>query len=455
MFERFKNAETRATKISSRSDVLILALVALFWPSVSVSAGDGGDPLVAYDDFTAESLRIVSSAFLGLSIGCARCHDHRYDPISQEDYYRLRAVFEPGFVALRQRSPRDRFISLFTDADRERVKQIEAEAKKLDEAQQELLRPLFEEELAKIPEKDRSDAREAFTDTGDIPVAGTDHWTHGFLPSIYQGTVIQPQKPRILNLNAPPRLKGHVQERALAFLKRMNRRHLEQQPQKDDLQARIASYELAARMQLAAAEALDISQESQETQRMYGVDDPATREYAASCLLARRLIERGVRFVQVHTRSQYWDHHGKILSGLPEACQRTDKPAAALVQDLKQRGLLASTIVHWGGEMGRLPVIQNAGNRNAMGRDHNTFGFSTWLAGGGFHRGHIHGATDEFGHKAVESPVSHLDYLATILHLLGLDHERMVHRAAGREYHLMDGKECRIVSEVLKNPPQV
>jgi hypothetical protein len=295
----------------------------------------------------------------------------------------------------------------------------------------------------------------ALTDTGDIPVAGTDHWTNGFLPSIYQGTVVRPQEPRILNLNPPPLLKGEVQDRALAFLNRMNRRHLAQRPDKDELQARIASLELAARMQLAAAEALDVSTESQETLRSYGLDNPATREYGSNCLLARRLVERGVRFVQVHTRSQYWDHHGRILTGLPEACKRTDQPVAALVKDLKQRGLLESTIVHWGGEMGRLPVIQNAGNRNAMGRDHNTFGFSTWLAGGGFKSGHIHGTTDEFGHKAVENPVSHLDYLATILHLLGLDHEHMVHHSVGRKYSLMDEKPCRVVQELLSQPAQV
>ena len=157
-------------------------------------------------------------------------------------------------------------------------------------------------------------------------------------------------------------------------------------------------------MQTAAKEALDISRESPATRRMYGLDDPETREFGTRCLIARRLVERGVRFVQVCTGNQNWDHHGGIVKSLPRMCRKVDRPSAALVQDLKQRGLLDSTVVAWGGEMGRLPVIQNEKN---VGRDHNTYGFSMWLAGGGFKAGHVHGATDEFGHKAVEDVVTH------------------------------------------------
>jgi hypothetical protein len=188
---------------------------------------------------------------------------------------------------------------------------------------------------------------------------------------------------------------------------------------------------------------------------MYGLDDPLIRVFGANCLLARRLIERGVRFVQVYVRSQFWDQHVRIIPELPVACRRTDQPSAALVKDLKQRGLLDTTIVHWGGEMGRTPVIQaqasNINNRDRIGRDHNTQGFSMWLAGGGFKRGHVHGATDEFGHKAVKDPVSHSDYHATLLHLLGLDHKRLVFKAGGREQALTDGQPCRIVSDLLRD----
>src|SRR5690606_20415329 len=164
------------------------------------------------------------------------------------------------------------------------------------------------------------------------------------LPAIYQGTAVRPREPRILNLEPPPFLNGKPQQRSLELLRRMNERHFEQHPGYLDLQARIASYELAARMQLAAAEALDLSQETEATKKMYGLDNPATADFGTRCLLARRLIERGVRFVQVYTRNQYWDHHGGIVKGLPTACRTIDQPSAALVKDLKQRGLLDTTV---------------------------------------------------------------------------------------------------------------
>jgi hypothetical protein len=217
-----------------------------------------------------------------------------------------------------------------------------------------------------------------------------------------------------------------------------------------DLEARIASYELAARMQTAAKEALDFSRESPATQQLYGVNNPTTREYGIRCLIARRLVERGVRFVQVFTRNQFWDHHGSIRKALPAACQKTDQPAAALVKDLKARGLLDSTLVHWGGEMGRLPVIQNDAGSDKVGRDHNTFGFSVWLAGGGVKGGCVHGQTDEFGHHAAVDPVSHHDLHATILHLFGLDGQRLVYRHNGREESLLDNQPGRVVREILR-----
>ncbi|MCA9030119.1 MAG: DUF1501 domain-containing protein, partial [Planctomycetaceae bacterium] len=161
-------------------------------------------------------------------------------------------------------------------------------------------------------------------------------------------------------------------------------------------------------------------------------------------------IERGVRFVQVYTRNQFWDHHGSIRTSLPRACKLTDQPAAALVTDLKQRGLLDSTVVHWGGEMGRLPVIQNDAGPAKVGRDHNTYGFSMWVAGGGFRRGGTYGATDEFGHHAVENIVNHYDYHATLLHLFGLDPERLTFERNGRLESLLDGQPGQVVEGLLE-----
>ncbi len=220
-------------------------------------------------------------------------------------------------------------------------------------------------------------------------------------------------------------------------------------PGESDLEARIASYELAARMQTAAKEALEISQETEATQKMYGLDDDKTRDYGTRCLIARRLVERGVRFVQVFTTTQEWDHHGNIRKALPAACKKTDKPAAALVSDLKQRGLLDSTLVHWGGEMGRLPVIQNNTGIEHAGRDHNTYGFSMWLAGGGVKAGMMFGETDEFGHKAVKDMVSHVDYHMTLLTLFGLDPKRLTYRRNNMDQSLIDNQPGRVVTEIL------
>ena len=289
----------------------------------------------------------------------------------------------------------------------------------------------------------------ALIDPGQLPVLGVANWSNGWLPSIYQGTVVRPQEPRILNLDAPPQFAGTPQQRSLDYLRRLNQRHLEKHPGELDLQARIASYELAARMQLHAKDALDVSKESKATQALYGMDDPVTREYGSRCLIARRLVERGVRFVQVFTQNQFWDHHGRILKSLPAACKKIDKPGAALVADLKARGLLDSTVVHWGGEMGRLPVIQNNAGRDKIGRDHNTYGFSMWLAGGGFQRGCVYGATDDFGHHAVENVVNHYDYHATLLNQFGLDHSHLVYKRNAQDQTLTDGQGGRVVQEIL------
>ena len=289
----------------------------------------------------------------------------------------------------------------------------------------------------------------ALTDPGQLPVLGVENWSNGWLPALYQGTVIRPRIPRILNLTVPARLQGAVQRRYLSYLNRLNRRHLEEHPGELDLEARIASYELAARMQVAAKEALDLSGETKETRNLYGMDDPATTDYGSRCLIARRLIERGVRFVSVYTQNQFWDHHGQIRRRLPAACKKTDKPAAALIKDLKRRGLLQTTIVQWGGEMGRLPVIQNDTGRDNVGRDHNTYGFSIWLAGGGIRGGCAYGTTDPFGHKAVENVFNHYDYHATLLHMFGLDPEQLVYQQNGQERTLIDGQPGRVVPDIL------
>ena len=294
----------------------------------------------------------------------------------------------------------------------------------------------------------------ALTDPRGLPVLGVDNFTNGWLPSLYQGTVIRPKEPRILNLDPPTSLKGDAQRRYLDFVNGLNREHAEARPGETELEARIQSFELAARMQVAAKEALDISQENEATRKMYGIDQKETEDFGTRCLIARRLVERGVRFVSVFTGNQTWDNHTSILTSLPAACRYVDKPAAALVTDLKQRGLLDSTVVHWGGEMGRLPVIQNRagakrGERAKVGRDHNTYGFTQWVAGGGFKGGHIHGATDEFGHKAVEDVVNHYDYHATLLHLFGLDPKELVYQRNGTEQSLIMNDEAKVVEGLL------
>jgi hypothetical protein len=298
-------------------------------------------------------------------------------------------------------------------------------------------------------EADNLPAFMALIDPGQLPVLGVENWSHGWLPSIYQGTVIRPTEPRILDLTPPAHLKGKAQKRALEFLEQLNARHIAHRPGQLDLQARIASYQLAAKMQTSATTALDLSKETKATQEMYGMHEKPTADYGSRCLIARRLIEQGVRFVQVYTANQLWDSHGSILSRLPAACRKVDKPSAALVKDLKQRGLLDSTVVHWGGEMGRLPVVQNDAGRTKIGRDHNTYGFSMWVAGGGFKAGHIHGKTDEWGHKAVEDVVNHYDYHATLLHLFGIQHDELIFRRSNRDQTLTDGQPGNVVGGLL------
>lgn len=289
----------------------------------------------------------------------------------------------------------------------------------------------------------------AMTDPKGLPQFASQHWTSGWLPSIYQGTQVRPSEPRILNLDPAGHLFGAPQARQLDFIQTLNREHLAEHPAELDLEARIASYELAARMQVAAKEALDISNESAAVKKLYGIDVEETRDYGTRCLIARRLIERGVRFVQVLNVGQSWDHHGGLVTALPKSCRAVDKPAAGLVKDLKALGLLESTVVHWGGEMGRLPVLQNDTGREKMGRDHNTHGFSMWLAGGGFKPGCAYGETDDWGHQAVKDVVHHYDYHATLLRLFGFDHAKLIYQRNGQELTLTGKQEARVVQEIL------
>ncbi len=288
------------------------------------------------------------------------------------------------------------------------------------------------------------------SDPAGVPVDGASNWASGFMPPLYQGTLLRAAEPRIVNLDPPARLRGLPQQQNLALLEALNRRHLDSHPAEADLEARIASYELAARMQSAAKEALDLSQETEATQKLYGLDEPVTREYGTRCLIARRLVERGVRFVQLFLGGQPWDMHQSIKTALPPVCRQTDQPSAALVTDLKARGLLDTTVVHWGGEIGRLPLTQTGSDQ--PGRDHNGQGFSMWLAGGGFRGGMTYGATDEIGHRAAENIVTPNDYQATLLRQFGLDHTKLVYRYNGREQSLTDGRPARVISEIVQTP---
>ena len=271
------------------------------------------------------------------------------------------------------------------------------------------------------------------------PAQGAPLWSSSFLPAAYQGTLISDLKDPIANLKNPA-FSTDRQRSQLDALHRLNELHREGREEDSRLAARIESFELAFRMQQKAPEALDVARESKATRDLYGLDDPATRIFGTQCLMARRLAERGVRFVQVyHTETskrkscQLWDQHGSLKTELPNNCAATDKPIAGLLDDLKGRGLLDDTLVVWGGEFGRTPTAEGTN-----GREHHPFGFTMWLAGGGVKRGHVHGATDEFGWNAVEDKVHVHDLHATILHLMGLDHTRLTYRYSGRDYRLTD-----------------
>jgi hypothetical protein len=268
-----------------------------------------------------------------------------------------------------------------------------------------------------------------------LPEGGAPMWDSGYLPAVHQGTLLRSGASPILHLTPPAELGQAQQRRMLDYLREVN--ELTLGPDGTDLSARIQSYELAFRMQQHAPEAVDLSKETAETRALYGVDDPATQEFGTRCLLARRLVERGVRFVQLYSGggpvSIQWDAHDNMVENHEKMAGLTDKPVAALLKDLKRRGLLDSTLVIWGSEFGRTAVTQNG-----KGRDHNPYGFTIWMAGGGVKPGTVYGATDEIGYRAVENPVHPRDLHATILHLLGLDNMRLTYLHNGRHERLTD-----------------
>ena len=268
---------------------------------------------------------------------------------------------------------------------------------------------------------------------------GPVNWSSGFLPSAHQGTLFRPGTSPIANLTPPPPLRREDQRAQLDLLARLNESHLRQHPDEPDLLARVQSYELAYRMQAEALEAIDLASEGEGIRRLYGMDQPHSAPFGTKCLLARKLVERGVRFVQVYCDDE-WDAHGDIRQNHSDMARQTDAGIAGLLSDLDQRGLLDEVLVVWGGEFGRMPVSEGG-----KGRDHNPHGFCTWFAGAGIRGGTLHGATDEIGYKAVQDPASIHDLHATLLHLLGLDHERLTFHHNGRNFRLTD-----VSGEVLR-----
>jgi hypothetical protein len=281
------------------------------------------------------------------------------------------------------------------------------------------------------------------------PAQGAPLWSSSFLPAAYQGTLVSDLKNPIENLHNPT-TSAKDQRDQLDLLKFLNDQHRQQREEDSRLSARIESFELAFRMQAQAPDAFNIENESAATKQLYGIGEPTTDIFARQCLLAARLAERGVRMIQVyHTTTskrsscQLWDQHGSLRAELANNCAATDKPIAGLIKDLKSRGLLDETLIIWGGEFGRTPTAEGTD-----GREHHPFGFTMWLTGAGIKKGLTHGATDDYGWHAVKDKVHIHDLHATILHLMGLNHEKLTYRYSGRDYRLTD-VSGRVVKEIL------
>ena len=286
-----------------------------------------------------------------------------------------------------------------------------------------------------------------FTDHRGGPINGQPNWGAGFMPAAFQGTQFRSTGDPIVDLRPPKEISRERQRKWLDLLQDLNREHLAQNPEDNELAARIQSYELAYNMQVHATEAIDISKESEATRKLYGLDEERTRFFGRQALMARRLVERGVRVVQLYSgggnHEPTWDQHWSLQHFHTMHAGETDGPIAGLLTDLKQRGLLDDTLVVWHGEFGRMPISQRLD-----GRDHNPYGFTVWLAGGGVKGGTVVGATDQFGYRAVESPKSVYDLHATLMHLMGLDHERLTYHHNGRDMRLTD-VHGNLISEIF------
>ena len=288
-------------------------------------------------------------------------------------------------------------------------------------------------------------------DPRGLPINRTQNWQAGFLPPQFQGTRFRSTGSPVLDLQRGFEEPDGITQIERQFREALDGLHLETHPGQPRLQARMKAYALAARMQLSASDALDLSQESEAIHDLYGIGQEPTDSYGRRCLYARRLVERGVRFVQLFIDNQIWDNHTDLAGGLKGACERTDRPIAALLKDLKQRGLLDSTLVIWGGEFGRLPIAQLPGDKDASkaGRDHNKNAMVTWMAGGGVRGGISHGSTDDLGLAVANEPVSVEDWHATILHLLGLHHQKLAYPRNGLDERITGVSQPRVVDEIL------
>jgi hypothetical protein len=282
------------------------------------------------------------------------------------------------------------------------------------------------------------------------PISGAKNWASGYMPASYAGTVIRPEGSPINDLSLPSDTTRPMRRDILDSLSRLNANHHQARPDQDDLAARIASYELAFRMQQHAPEAVDLNQETQSTRDLYGIDDDQTRNFGSRCLLARRLVERGVRFVQVYSGGSHnddnWDAHGDLEANHNKHAGATDKPIAGLLKDLKQRGLLEETLVVWGGEFGRQPTAEYS---EGTGRDHNSYGFTMWMAGGGVKGGLSVGATDEIGSAAVDEPMHVRRLHATVLQQMGLDPNRLSYFYRGLDQKLVGVEHVEPIHQII------
>lgn len=283
-------------------------------------------------------------------------------------------------------------------------------------------------------------------DREDMVVNGPRSWGSGFMPAVYQGTPLEVEGAPFPNLIPPDEISAQQQKLSLNFLQQRNQSHQIPRDDNSELDARIRSYELAFQMQAHAPEAIDLSQETVETKALYGLDEKETASFARNCLLARRLVERGVRFIQCyHGAGSKWDAHKGIEANHSKMCREMDKPVTGLLTDLKRRGLLSDTLVIWGGEFGRTPMSEKGD-----GRDHNPSGFTMWMAGGGVRGGTVHGATDEIGLHAIENRLHVHDLHATILSLLGLDHTKLIYSHSGRPERV-DANEGHVYQQIARS----